>query len=239
MLAVVCIRIIVFFRFGMVNTKITPRQVKEICPVCFLELDSKEGWAEHVLSCASTMLVCKDCQVSFKKKEYLQKHMRIKHPHTDASSTPKSKSAPEEDSDSDWDIDPEVQVGETQRESEMVERENVPGPSTASDAAELIAGRVIRKRTTPSPVQTSKKVVRMQDGVGVKKPKCVDVGVQAAIEVHEQSSGTCSVGIKQLVDQATQTEGFKRHVREVVITRYHENGRRIKCVRESEEILDV
>ena len=172
MLAVVCIRVIIFFRFGMVNTKITPRQVKEICPVCFLELDSKEGWAEHVLSCASTMLVCKDCQVSFKKKEYLQKHMRIKHPHTDASSTPKSKSAPEEDSDSDWDIDPEVQVGETRGESEMVERENVPGPSTASDAAELIAGRVIRKRTTPSPVQTSKKVVRMQNGVSVKKPKC-------------------------------------------------------------------
>ena len=73
----------------------------------------------------------------------------------------------------------------------------------------------------------------------MKKPKCVDVGVQTAIEVLEQSSCTCSVGIKQLMDQGTQTESFKRHVREVVITRYHENGRRISCVWESEEILDV
>ena len=39
---------------------------------------------------------------------------------------------------------------ERRKESEMVERKNVPGPSKACDTAELIAGRVIQKNNAKS-----------------------------------------------------------------------------------------
>lgn len=77
----------IFFRFTMVNTKVTPKKLKEIqvCPVCFKEVEGKNAWTAHVIKCDGSMFVCEKCRVSFKKKEYLAKHMRLKHAENDLS----------------------------------------------------------------------------------------------------------------------------------------------------------
>ena len=39
----------------MVNTKVTPKKPKEICPVCFKEVEGKDAWTAHVIKCAGVM----------------------------------------------------------------------------------------------------------------------------------------------------------------------------------------
>lgn len=210
---------------SMVNTKTTPRKAKEICPVCFVELDGKDAWSEHVLSCASSMMVCKACHVSFKKKEYLQKHMRTKHPDA-PSSTQKGPSHDQED-DSDWDVDPEVQLGEVRTEPAEIEMDQTL-PSTSQE--DYISGRVVRKRTAPSPVFSSKRT-----NFGVVE----ETGPKKSADLGIQTDNMDPVLSKIMVDEATQTEGYHRRVKEITITKYHENGQKIKRIKESEELFDL
>lgn len=209
---------------SMVNTKTTPRRAKEICPVCFVELDGKDAWSEHVLSCASSMMVCKACHVSFKKKEYLQKHMRTKHPDA-PSSTHKDTSHDQED-DSDWDVDPEVQLGEVR--TEPAEKEMEALPSTSQD--DFISGRVVRKRTAPSPVFSSRRT-----NLGIVE----ETVSKKSVEFGIQTDNLDPVLSKITVDESTQTEGYHRRVKEITITKYHENGQKIKRIKESEELFDL
>ena len=63
----------------MVNTKVTPKKSREMYPVCFMEVEGKDVWTANVVKCASSMLVCEKSHATFKKKEYLAKHMKLKH----------------------------------------------------------------------------------------------------------------------------------------------------------------
>ena len=63
-----------------------------------------------VVKCASSMLVCKKCHVTFKKKEYLAKHMKLNYAEIDlARESEKDIPGPsclqkdDSDSGSDWD----------------------------------------------------------------------------------------------------------------------------------------
>ena len=91
----------------MPKTKTTPRKVKEVCPLCFIELDSKEAWKEHLVECANKVIQCKECHVSFKKKAYLTKHMKQKHPNVTPEVEPviESSSSAVQIEGSDWDED--------------------------------------------------------------------------------------------------------------------------------------
>lgn len=91
---------------SMVNIKMIFWRVKEICFVCFVELDGKDVWFEYVLSCVSSMMVCKVCYVFFKKKEYLQKYMWMKY--FDVFFLMYKDISYDQEDDSDWDVDFEV-----------------------------------------------------------------------------------------------------------------------------------
>ncbi|XP_062576102.1 uncharacterized protein LOC134237990 [Saccostrea cucullata] len=211
----------------MVNTKVTPRKSKEICPVCFIELDGKDAWAAHVLKCASSMLVCEKCHVSFKKKEYLVKHMKLKHAENDDASKesehdeagPSSPVQNNSDSGSDWDEDPGVQLEEPPKENQ-----DEPPTKTAS----LLTGRIFRKRTAPSPVPTTRKVVcRSEPDPEPDAEKTVDRGMQT--DSHANTT----------VDHGTQTAGFRMLVKEVTVTKFHENGRSVEKIVEREEFYNM
>ena len=87
--------------------------------------------------------------MTFKKKEYLAKHMKLKYAEIDLAREsekdipgPSCSQKDDSDSGSDWDEDPEVQLEDTQRTKSL----------------QLMSGRVYRKRTSPSPVQGPWKV---------------------------------------------------------------------------------
>lgn len=199
----------------MAKTKLTPRKTREICPVCFHEVDEKEVWVEHVRRCTSNLLVCEKCHVSFKKKEYYLKHMKAKHPGATpygetVRDVPSTSTERKDSSDSEWDEDPEIQL-----EEEM----NVESLPSTSD---LVIGRMVRKRTAPSPVHTPKKVVCRTEGLSVSTG--VSIGIQTDAHV---------------MDQSTQTEGTKKRLKEVTITKYRDNGRSVKNIIESEISFDM
>ncbi|XP_048781346.2 uncharacterized protein LOC125683886 [Ostrea edulis] len=205
----------------MANTKVTARKSKEICPVCFHEVDGKEIWIEHVMKCTRNLLVCEKCHVSFKKKEYFLKHMKMKHPDVGPSEET-DKDAPSistmrkdsTDYDSEWDEDPEIQLGDDPAERSI---ESLPSTS------DLVVGRMVRKRTAPSPVHTSRKVMNRTE------VRSVSTGV---------SIGTQTEG-RMMIHQYTQTEGTKKRMKEVTITKYLENGRSVKKITESEVCFDI
>lgn len=214
----------IFFRMTMVNTKVTPKKLKEICPVCFKEVEGKDAWTAHVVKCASSMLVCERCHVSFKKKEYLAKHMRLKHAEIDTSKEtekdiPGPSCSPQDDSDSgsDWDEDPEVQLEETSKEKEP--------PADKADTIDLLTGRTYRKRTSPSPVQAPRKVVC----------RTAVYPAQGGVAVATQTDA----GVGSTVDKSTQTAGYRKRVKEVTITKYHENGRSVENIVEREEFYNM
>ena len=71
------------------------------------------------------MLVCENCHVTFKKMEYLAKHMKLKHAEIDLAresekDIPGRCCSKKDDSDSgrDWDADPEVQLEDTAKNKE-------------------------------------------------------------------------------------------------------------------------
>ncbi|XP_061169022.1 uncharacterized protein LOC133178302 [Saccostrea echinata] len=208
----------------MVNTKVTSRKSKEICPVCFTEVDGKDAWTNHVLKCASSMLVCEKCHVSFKKKEYLVEHMKLKHAESDEVSKESSKDEAgprsllknNSDSESDWDEDRGVQLEEAPKEKD---------PEPPSNTASLLTGRMFRKRTAPSPVPTTRKVVCRPELDLAQKS--VDVGTQT------YSCTECRV------DQETQTARFRMQVKEVTVTKFHENGRSVENIVEREEFYNM
>lgn len=205
----------------MVNTKITPSKRKEICPVCFKEVEGKDSWTSHVVKCASSMLVCERCHVSFKKKEYLAKHMKLKHAEVDLAKesekdTPGPSCPPRDDSDSgsDWDEDPEVQLEETPKDKES--------PTENSD---LMSGRIYRKRTLPSPVQAPRKVICRTEVHPVPD----------SVTVETQTDTVAS----DMRDKSTQTAGYRKRIKEVTITKYHENGRSVENIVEREEFYNM
>lgn len=211
----------IFFRFTMVNTKVTPKKPKEICPVCFKEVEGKDAWTAHVIKCAGSMLVCEKCRVSFKKKEYMAKHMRLKHAEIDLSKEsekdipgPSSSPTNDTDSESDWDEDPEVRLEETPRDE---------GPQTETN--DLLAGRIYRKRTMPSPVQAPRKFICRTE------VHPVPGGVTVETQTDTVVSG--------MADKSTQTAGYRKRVKEVTITKYHENGRSVENIVEREEFYNM
>uniref|UniRef100_K1PV78 Uncharacterized protein n=1 Tax=Magallana gigas TaxID=29159 RepID=K1PV78_MAGGI len=128
--------------------------------------------------------------------------------------------------DSDWDVDPEVQLGEVR--TELAEKEMEALPSTSQD--DFISGRVIRKRTAPSPVFSSKRT-----NLGVVE----ETMSKKSVEFGIQTDNLDPVLSKIMVDESTQTEGYHRRVKEITITKYHENGQKIKRIKESEELFDL
>ena len=119
-----------------------------ICPICNEELGDEKQFEKHVLMCARKRQFCDICKISFKKKEYLARHMKLKHETNSKESQctkPVKSSKPRENtksdvesSDEEWMTEPDVEILETDQ------------PSSKTEDIEL--GRVYRKRTCPEPV---------------------------------------------------------------------------------------
>uniref|UniRef100_A0A8W8NVC0 Uncharacterized protein n=1 Tax=Magallana gigas TaxID=29159 RepID=A0A8W8NVC0_MAGGI len=89
---------------------------------------------------------------------------------------------------------------------------------------------VVRKRTAPSPVFSSRRT-----NLGVVE----ETVSKKSVEFGIQTDNLDPVLSKIMVDEATQTEGYHRRVKEITITKYHENGQKIKRIKESEELFDL
>ena len=145
----------------MPQTKTTPTKMeveKAICPLCKEDV-RRQNWKEHLLKCADSRHTCDHCDKSFKKAEYLKQHVKRKHgsESTDlvddinvacGSSNLSLISSPENTDDesiSDWKDDPEVELAEelTGDAFQQEDRRSV---------TDIRSGRMLRKRTCPSPV---------------------------------------------------------------------------------------
>ena len=78
-----------------------------------MEVEGKDVWTAYGVKSASSMFVSEKCHVTFKKKEYLAKHMKLKYTEIDLAKEfekdiPGPSFSQEDDSDSrsDWDEDP-------------------------------------------------------------------------------------------------------------------------------------
>ena len=207
----------------MDNTKVTPKKSREICPVCFMEVEGEDVWTAHVVKSASSMLVCEKCHVTFKKEVYLAKHMKLKHTEIDLAKEsekdipgPSCSQKDDSDSGSDWDEDPEVQLEDTPKDKES--------PTETSD---LMSGRIYRKRTSPSPVQAPRKVVCRTE----VRPGSVLGSITVETQTDTVASG--------MADKSTHTAGYRKRVKEITITKYHENGKSIENIVEREESYNM
>lgn len=151
----------------------------------------------------------------------MAKHMRLKHAEIDLSKEsekyipgPSRSQTNDTDSESDWDEDPEVRLEETPRDE---------GPQTETN--DLLAGRIYRKRTMPSPVQAPRKSIC----------RTVVYPVPGGVTVETQTDTVVS----GMADKSTQTAGYRKRVKEVTITKYHENGRSVENIVEREEFYNM
>ena len=197
----------------MINTKVTPKKSRERCPVWFMEVEGKDVRTAHVVKFADSMFVCEKCHVTFKKKEYLAKHMKLKQKHAEIDLAEESKKdipgpscsqKDDSDSGSDWADDPKVQLYDTPMDKES--------PDETSDQ---MSGHVYRKRTSPSPVQAPRKVVCRTEVCPGNDPGSVTV------ETH---TNTVASG---MADKSTQTAV------------YHENYKSIDNIVEREEFYNI
>ncbi|MCG8044654.1 MAG: DDE-type integrase/transposase/recombinase, partial [Candidatus Thiodiazotropha endolucinida] len=142
------------FSSDMAKEKTTERKYA-VCPAC-RELVKKDSFTNHLLKCSVEREECTECGSTFKKKAYLQKHMRTIHGKLSLSKAvkvnenepkfDKTKEASsvkddesEKDQGDDWDSDPDISLEEDR------------------DMDDLIRGRLIRKPTSPLPVPAPKK----------------------------------------------------------------------------------
>lgn len=243
----------------MPKTKTTPRKVKEVCPLCFIELSSRDAWKEHLVQCASNVIQCKECHVSFKKKAYLAKHMRQKHPNVAQETDPpvESSSYAAHVESSDWDEDPGELIGNVSESEGEADNEEIT-PSTLSDPISpvastpkttdetLLLGRIFRKRSQPAPL--ARRVVRVHDSdhedessgptfnVTVSRPELVETEVQVNSDYGDASAQTEG---PEMRDAGTQCAKYRKRVKEVTVTKYQEGGRNIEIIRECEEFFNM
>ena len=241
----------------MAKTKKTPRKIKEICPLCFTEFQTKDEWSKHLLECANTVLMCKDCHKSFKKKEYLQKHVKTFHPSSAQEAPPAPKPSATSTvaaEQSDWDEDPGELLGdvsESDGETDAVQcieessdpLEGIQHTSKTTEE-ELLEGRVFRKRTHPSPLVGTRKVICRQDesvattdASPAKMIRTEDKAVQ--VEVEEKCSVAVQTQPKEVSDVGVQMERYRKRIKEVTVMKYTEGGRSIENVREVEEFYNM
>lgn len=161
----------------MVKTKNTSRK-HIICPICKEDIPPSQSFEDYVVICAKNRLVCEHCQETFKRKEYLKRHIKLKHANIDLQVS-KPKECQEDglekireeqnildefkkvdevnvsvDDSSDWDSYPEIQLeGDDVREDET-----------------LILGRMVSKGNNPQPVQSGRrsKVSQEVEGCGME-----------------------------------------------------------------------
>ena len=124
-------------RSEMAKTKTTKRLVKQICPLCKVEVD--EEYDKHMVECAKSRVKCDTCQATFKNKDCLRRHIK-RH---------MLEKEIEKGDESDWDNDPAVEVA---------------APITDSSHSSETEGRMFRKRTAPMPVMAPVKSLREQAG---------------------------------------------------------------------------
>lgn len=90
-----------------------------------------------------------------------------------------------------------------------------------TETNDLIAGRIYRKRTMPSPVQAPRKSIC----------RTVVYPVPGGVTVETQTD-TVVIG---MADKSTHTAGYRKRVKEVTITKYHENDRSVENIVEREK----
>ena len=124
------------FRSSMAKTKTTPRKSTSegevpptICAVCKTQVPPNIKYEDHIKQCVMSRVKCDQCGCDFKNKDYLKRHVKAKHGNEQQAKA--STSREDDKANSDWDSDPEVEITDTSDET---------------------LGRVVRKRTTPSPV---------------------------------------------------------------------------------------
>ena len=192
----------------MPKTKTTPRKAPpEICPLCFIELATKEAWKTHLLVCADKVIQCKECHKTFKKKAYLEKHMRTKHSAESTSTTAIADLA--EDSESDWDKDPECLIGvvsdSDHENSDASDAEEPTDPKSSTPKTmdeELLVGRIVRKRTQPLvPVQARRVVSRDADHEPGVSPSKMSASALSTSEDTAASSQAVGVAPSQAADE--------------------------------------
>ena len=87
-----------------------------------------------------------------------------------------------------------------------------------------MSGRIYRKRTSSSPVQAARKVVCRTD----VRPGSVPGSITVETQTDTVASG-----------MADKTAGYRKRVKEIIITKYHENGRSIEDIVEREEFYSI
>ena len=95
------------------------------------------------------------------------------------------------------------------------------------ETSDLMSGRIYRKRTSPSPVQAPRKVVCRTE----VRPGSILGSVTVETQTDTVASG--------MADKSTQTAGYRKRVKEITITKYHENGKSIENIVEREEFYNM
>ena len=168
----------------MVNTKTTPRKTQEVrlvgkeeCVFCDREFDSKIALKAHIVTCLQSKaecsrIKCELCSVTFKKKAYLRRHMKTIHSTSEqtAKQTEETDTSNETIESEDLDqYDPGKLIGEISDDDsvsdccdedegghdDVVELQDCEQDSTPPE--DILAGRIVRKKTMPSRVFTPKK----------------------------------------------------------------------------------
>ena len=244
----------------MPKTKTTPVKPKEICPLCFIEIEGRDAWTAHIVKCAGSAIQCTECHISFKKKAYLKKHMRRKHgkgAEAIAEGTDASRKGCEESDDSDWDEDPgALLIGTVSDDSEdEADVRNILETTQSTTKAtdeDLLAGRVVRKRTHPDPVVGSKAAKRSEESIDeVEKEDRssdsdevpTDRAARVQAEVVDKSTGTDDASVAQrrpeTKEVGTQSGSYRKRQKEVTVIKYKEGGKDIEKIIEVEEFFNM
>lgn len=142
------------YLFSTLRSKMAERKTRvgvTVCPVCKEEVSKSMRFDEHIVKCAGQRELCSICKISFKKKEYLNRHLKIKHG-VEAKSKPEEQKRVENeqlkntDSDSEW---------QNQSDVELIDEESL-------EKKDHEIGRLYRKRTNPELMANPVKVQKLQ-----------------------------------------------------------------------------
>ena len=163
----------------------------------------------------------------------------------------------EESDDSDWDEDPgALLIGTVSDDSEDEADvrnilETTPSTTKATDE-DLLAGRVVRKRTHPDPVVGSKAAKRSEESIDeVEKEDRssdsdevpTDRAARVQAEVVDKSTGTDDASVAQrrpeTKEVGTQSGSYRKRQKEVTVIKYKEGGKDIEKIIEVEEFFNM
>ncbi|KAK3084505.1 hypothetical protein FSP39_014486 [Pinctada imbricata] len=233
----------------MVNTKTTKVTGAKRCPMCSAVCPNEEKFKEHVALCALTEYSCDVCDFTSNRPCNVKRHFQRVHKGLTTNqqliplgqtpvlaATPSATSsacASKSGDESDW---------KEQDPGALIENNDSSADESESDQEDssVLAGRLYRKHTSPSPVASGRLVIRRSPETTqsevLSKRKFEETGSQAVVpfeSVSTQSDGvtTCDVGV--------QCEKNRKREKTITVTKYTEGGRAVEIIHEVEEFYNM